>query len=103
MGTDGKMRRRTRRTMEDMLNPLNSLALDIRKETGMGRFLESINNVNNVTNNTRNMQPVVNHINVTCPGVTSQEVARQLPGLLDEAFDRKFSGFSTLADQWIRR
>ena len=36
------------------------------------------NNVNNVTNN-RNVQPVINGgINITCPGVTSKEVAQQV-------------------------
>ena len=70
------------RTMEDMLNPLNSLALDIRKETGMGRYLESISNVNNVTNN--NSKPSINigDIHVTCPGVTEQQVAERIGGVL---------------------
>lgn len=66
------------RTMEDMLNPLNSIAFDIRKETGMGRLLESVNNVNNVTNNNNKPSISIGNINVTCPGVTSQEVMREV-------------------------
>ena len=45
------------------------------------------NNVNNVTNN-RNVQPVINGgINITCPGITSQEVARQVCVELDNMFN----------------
>lgn len=90
------------RTMEDMLNPLNSIALDIRKETGMGRYLESISNVNNVTNN--NSKPSINigDIHVTCPGVTEQQVAERIGGVLDKELDKKFNGFSNYTDQRSR-
>ena len=88
------------RDVKDMLNPLNSIALDIRKQTDAGRFLESINNVSNVTNNNRNVQQPVTFgdINVICPGVTEQQVAEKLPGVLN----RTFSGFHNLADQYSR-
>ena len=88
------------RTMEEMLNPLNSLALDIKKETGMGRLLESINNVSNVTNNNKNIQqPVINGgINITCPGVTSKEVAQQV----GVEVDRIFNGMHLEAEQRSR-
>ena len=90
------------RTMEDMLNSLNSIALNIKKETGMGRYLESISNVNNVTNN--NSKPSVNigDIHVTCPGVTSQQVAEQLGDVLDKKLDEKFNGLHNYTDQMSR-
>lgn len=90
------------RTMEDMLNPLNSIVLDIRKETGMGRYLESISNVNNVTNN--NSKPSINigDIHVTCPGDTEQQVAERIGGVLDKELDKKFNGFSNYTDQRSR-
>ena len=59
--------------------------------------------INNIVNNNRNMQPVVNHINVTCPGVTSQQVAEQLGNVLDKELDKKFNGFSNWTDQMSRR
>jgi len=71
------------RSVEDLMLPLNSIALDIKKETGMGRLLESVNNVNNVTNNNKN-QPVTVNQNVTlnCPNVTNNSgVEQQLKGL----------------------
>ncbi len=85
------------RTMEDMLNPLNSLALDIRKETGMGRYLESINNVNNinsVTNNRNVQQPVtiqIGDINLT--GVQdvnglAQAIKTRLPGQMMQEYSK---------------
>ncbi|MBD5394451.1 MAG: hypothetical protein HDR71_09310, partial [Lachnospiraceae bacterium] len=88
------------RTMEDMLNPLNSLALDIKKETGMGRLLESVNNVSNVINNNKNIQqPVINGgINITCPGVTSKEVVQQV----GVEINRIFNGMHLEAEQRSR-
>ncbi len=85
------------RTMEDMLNPLNSLALDIRKETGMGRYLESINNVNNinsVTNNKNVQQPItiqVGDINLT--GVQdvnglAHAIKTRLPGQMMQEYSK---------------
>ena len=38
--------------------------------------------------------------NITCPGVTSKEVAKQLPGVLNEALEREFSGLHLQAMQW---
>ena len=57
--------------------------------------------MNNVTNN-RNVQPVVNNINVTCPGVTEQQVAERLGSVLDKELDKKFSGFYNYTDQMSR-
>ena len=68
----------------------------------MSEIEKSVTNVNNVTNNNRNMQPVVNHINVTCPGVTSQQVAEQLGGVLGKELDKQFNGFNNYVDQQSR-
>ena len=67
----------------------------------MNEIAKQITN-NNIVNNNRNVQPVVNHINVTCPGVTDKQVAEKLPYVLDDVLNRKFNGFSNLADQWSR-
>lgn len=53
-------------------------------------------------NNNRNVQPVVNNINVTCPGVTEQQVAERIGGVLDKELDKKFNGFSNYTDQRSR-
>ena len=75
----------------------------------MERLADTINNnsvINNIANNNRPSVKIDN-INVTCPGVTEKQVAEKLPyvldGAVDEALERKFSGFSNLADQWSRR
>ena len=48
--------------------------------------IRQINNVSNIVNN-RNNQPVINGgLNVTCPGITSQEVARQVGDQLNNMF-----------------
>lgn len=49
---------------------------------------QNIQNINNITNN-RNVQPVVNvgDVNVTCPGVTSKEVAQQVGVELNNMFN----------------
>ena len=74
----------------------------------MGKMTRDITTVTSTINN-RNSRPTITfgNINVTCPGVTEKQVAEKLPyvldGAVDEALERKFSGFSNLADQWIRR
>lgn len=67
------------RTMEDMLNPLNSLALDIRKETGMRHSLNSVKNVSNITNSRNVQQPVVHqNVTISCPNVTNESGAENI-------------------------
>ncbi len=68
----------------------------------MEDMAKQINYVSSVTNNNRNTQPVVNHINVTCPGVTSQQVAEQLGNVLGKELDKQFSGFHNYTDQRSR-
>ncbi len=68
----------------------------------MEDMAKQINYVSSITNNNRNTQPVVNHINVTCPGVTSQQVAEQLGNVLGKELDKQFSGFHNYTDQRSR-
>ena len=60
----------------------------IRYDEEMGKLVKSVTNVNNVTNNNQNMQPSVrvDKIEITCPGVTSQEVMREVSNSLDKQF-----------------
>ena len=68
----------------------------------MEDMAKQINYVSSVTNNNRNTQPVVNNINVTCPGITSQQVAKQLGSVLGKELDKQFSGFHNYVDQKSR-
>ncbi len=65
------------------------------------KLADQISYANSVVNN-RNVQPVVNNINVTCPGVTEQQVAERIGGVLDKELDKKFNGFSNYTDQRSR-
>ena len=65
------------------------------------KLADQITYANSVVNN-RNVQPVVNNINVTCPGVTEQQVAERIGGVLDKELDKKFNGFSNYTDQRSR-
>lgn len=60
----------------------------------MARTVNGISTTNNITN-TGMQQVTIGDIHVTCPGVTSQEVARQVGVELN----RQFSGFSLVALQ----
>ena len=78
----------------------NKLGLMMSPMTEMQRDMERMtNNVRNITNmNNRQQITVENHFDITCPGVTSQEVMRNLGPALDE----KFRGFHNYADQMSR-
>lgn len=58
----------------------------IRYNNEMSEIEKSVTNVNNVTNNNRNMQPSihVDKIEITCPGVTSQQVVNEVGMALDK-------------------
>ena len=79
------------RNVEDMMIPLNSIALDIKRETGMGRLLESINNVSSVINNNKNIQqPVNNTFHITMPNVTNATSAEALMRDLQSLNTKKY-------------
>lgn len=75
-----------------LLSPVNKIQQD------MDRMIN--NNIKNITNTNNNSNSTVNigDIHVTCPGVTTQEVMRNLGPALDE----KFRGFHNYADQMSR-
>ncbi|MDE7045813.1 MAG: hypothetical protein K2O97_12525, partial [Acetatifactor sp.] len=62
---------------------------------------DATNQINNTSIVTQNNRPSINvgDINITCPGVTSQAVMREVR----TALTREFSGFRNYTDQWIRR
>ena len=66
----------------------------------MEKIVNQLTTTNVVTNNTKNIQPSVNvgDIHITCPGVTSEEVAKQL----SRELNRVFNGLSNYADQQSR-
>ncbi len=62
---------------------------------------ETINRINNTSISTQNVRPNINvgGISITCPGVTSQAVMREVK----TALNREFNGLHNFADQWVRR
>ena len=56
--------------------------------------------INNVANNKSTV--TIGDIHVTCPGVTSQQVAEQIGDVLDKELDKKFNGFYNYTDQMSR-
>ena len=62
-----------------LTQPTHIIADKMKRMIEMDSNGGNAGNVNNVTNN-RNVQPVINvgDVNVTCPGVTSQEVMREV-------------------------
>lgn len=86
-------------TIKEMMNPTHIIAQNMQEMASIGKYIND-NSVSNVINNNKNIQPTVTFgdIHVTCPGVTEQQVAEKLPGVLN----RTFSGFSNLADQYSR-
>ena len=69
----------------------------------MEKWTKEITNntaINNVANNKSTV--TIGDIHVTCPGVTSQQVAEQLGDVLDKELDKKFNGFHNYTDQMSR-
>ncbi len=62
---------------------------------------ETINRINNTSISTQNVRPNINvgGISITCPGVTSQAVMREVK----TALNREFNGLHNFADQWVRQ
>lgn len=67
----------------------------------MENMVKQVTNINNISNSNK---PSVNigDIHVTCPGVTSQQVAEQLGGVIGKELDKQFSGFHNYVDQQSR-
>ncbi len=71
----------------------------IRYRRQMDAYTGHVNTINSITNN-RNLRPNINvgGIHISCPGITSQEVARQVGA----ALENMFSGLHNYADQYAR-
>lgn len=60
-------------------------------------------NITNVRNDSGNTMTINGGINVTCPGVTEAEVAKNIGGALREQLNGMFTGFALKADQLAMR
>lgn len=69
--------------VDDGFNALAAPVYDIQKD--MERAVEQISSINNI-NNSRMQNVNVGDIHITCPGVTSQEVAAQIPIEVNKMF-----------------
>ena len=57
----------------------------------------------NIATNTNNKPSVaIGDIHVTCPGVTEQQVAEKLGGVIGKELDKQFNGFHNYTDQMSR-
>ena len=85
-------------SFKELTQPIHIIADNFKRMIEMDSNGGNAGNINNVTNN-RNVQPVINGgINITCPGVTSKEVARQV----GVEVDRIFNGMHLEAEQRSR-
>lgn len=75
--------------IHELLSPINSIHRD------MEQMAQSLSTINNVNNNTRMQQIDVGGIEIICPGVTSQEVVRQI----ENGVNNLFNGFHLNAYQ----
>lgn len=76
-------------------NAMDALAVPVQEiQKDMKTAVQQISNINNVNNN-RAQNVNVGDIHITCPGVTSQEVMREV----GKAMNQQFSGFALAALQ----
>lgn len=68
----------------------------------MEDMAKQITNISNISNSNK-PSVSIGDIHVTCPGVTSQQVAEQLGGVIGKELDKQFNGFSNWTDQMSRR
>lgn len=83
-----------------LTQPTHIIADNIKRMIEMGSNGGNAGNVNNVTNNKPSI--IIGDINVTCPGVTEQQVAERLGSVLGKELDRQFNGFHNYTDQMSR-
>ncbi len=72
------------RSIDDMVSPISLLPHNIREMANMSS-LNHVGTVNNIKQNQPNIN--VGGIHITCPGITSQEVARQVGTELNNMFN----------------
>lgn len=79
------------KSIDEMMNPMNIIARNIKDMTGMGKYMENTNNVSSAVNNNRNVQPVVNQeFNITMPNITNSTSAESLMKDLQSLATKKF-------------
>lgn len=78
-------------TASNMLSPMNIIAQNM-KEMMQG----TVSNISNINNNKNSQSIAIGDINITCPGITSQEVTKQI-GI---EVNNLFRGFSSDAYQY---
>lgn len=72
--------KQTGEDVRELLSPVNVIKRDMEQMT------QSLNTVNNVSNN-RTQSINIGDININCPGITDQEVARQVGIKVNDMFN----------------
>lgn len=97
-----------KQNVKSILKSEQEIALTVHEmqkqiNNGIMSGINSVTNtaINNISNNNK-PSVVIGDINVTCPGVTSQQVAEQLGGVLGKELDKQFNGFNNYVDQQSR-
>jgi len=74
------------------------------RQKQMEKWAKEITNNHVINNIANNNKPIITigDINVTCPGVTEQQVAAQLGNVIRMELDKQFSGFHNYVDQQSR-
>lgn len=97
-----------KQNVKSILKSEQEIALTVHEmqkqiNNGIMSGINSVTNtaINNISNNNK-PGVVIGDINVTCPGVTSQQVAEQLGGVLGKELDKQFNGFNNYVDQQSR-
>lgn len=78
--------------VDKIVSPVNMISHHMKEMTGLLR------NMNQINHNGQNQSVNIGDVNINCPGITSQEVARQVGDQLNHIF----SGFHNYADQQSR-
>ncbi|MBD5501600.1 MAG: hypothetical protein HDR10_10450, partial [Lachnospiraceae bacterium] len=88
--------------MSSIDNNVAKLSANIMQEQGR-QMNDAVNQIRN-GNIANSGRPGVNigYIQVTCPGVTSQQVAEQLGNVIGKELDKQFNGFHNYVDQMSR-
>lgn len=97
-----------KQNVKSILKSEQEIALTVHEmqkqiNNGIMSGINSVTNtaINNISNNNK-PGVVIGDINVTCPGVTSQQVAEQIGSVLGKELNKKFSGMHLEAEQRSR-
>ena len=85
--------------LKQMVNPVHIVTGHMEK---MANAAEQIGNMNNISNVMNKPSVTIGDIHVTCPGVTSQQVAEQVGYVIGDELNRQFNGFHNYTDQMSR-